>query len=260
MKKFGIIPFIIFIFIHTFTVQAQITLDGTCGVSGVLEGPDFKIEAGMGKEYGNNLFHSFGKFNINTGETAIFYGPESVTNIITRVTGGSQSWIDGSLKSDIAGANLFLLNPSGIMFGPNASLDISGSFHMNTAEYLRFEDGVKFDAVYPQNNLLTLAAPTAFGFLKENPAHIAVKGDIKVQQCKAISLTAGNIDITGGTLEAQNGQINITSTGETAANGNIIINKGSVFADGGQISISGTSSGKEIPLAYADNMAFEGYG
>ncbi len=92
----------VFIFSFAFPMAyAQITLDGTFGRTGVLAGPNYEIKADMGRQSGNNLFHSFNKFNINTNESATFTGPESVENIISRVTGGNVSRIDGFLKSEI---------------------------------------------------------------------------------------------------------------------------------------------------------------
>ena len=119
------------------SVWAEVTLDGILGRSGAVSGPNYRITADLGRQVGVNLFHSFGKFNINTGESATFSGPDSISNIISRVTGGISSWIDGRLRSEITGANLYLLNPAGVMFGSNASLDISGSFHVSTADYLK---------------------------------------------------------------------------------------------------------------------------
>src|SRR5919108_1270023 len=103
--------------------QAQITADGTMGTSVGRVGNAWSITAGT--QRGGNLFHSFGRFNVDTGHSATFSGPGSVTNIIGRVTGGSASNIDGLLRSTITGANLFLINPNGMVFGPNATLDVS---------------------------------------------------------------------------------------------------------------------------------------
>jgi filamentous hemagglutinin family protein len=118
--------------------QAQITLDGSLGPAGPLTGPQYQIGAELGQIRGSNLFHSFGQFHVQTGERATFTGPNTIANILSRVTGGQPSSIDGLLRAEIAGANLFLLNPSGVLFGPNASLDVSGSFHVSTADFLRF--------------------------------------------------------------------------------------------------------------------------
>jgi filamentous hemagglutinin family protein len=112
--------------------HAQVTLDGSLGPAGALAGPHHVIPHTVGQLRGPNLFHSFGEFNVRTGESATFTGPETVANILGRVTGGHPSLIDGVLRSDIPGANLYLLNPRGVLFGPNVSLDISGSFHVST--------------------------------------------------------------------------------------------------------------------------------
>jgi len=126
--------------------HAQITLDGSLGPQGPLAGPHYRIGADVGQIRGSNLFHSFGEFNVPTGGSATFTGPATISNILSRVTGGQPSAIDGLLRSEIAGANLYLLNPSGVLFGPHASLEVSGSFHVSTADYLRFADGAKFSA------------------------------------------------------------------------------------------------------------------
>jgi filamentous hemagglutinin family protein len=124
--------------------HAQLTLDGSLGPRGPLTGPDSRIGAELGQIRGGNLFHSFGAFNVPTGGSATFTGPTGTTNILSRVTGGQPSMIDGRLRSEILGANLYLLNPSGVLFGPNASLDVCGSFHVSTADVLRLADGAQF--------------------------------------------------------------------------------------------------------------------
>src|SRR5262245_16010450 len=88
--------------------EAQITLDGSLGPRRPLSGPNYEISAEMGQLRGRNLFHSFGQFNILTGESATFTGPASVNNIFSRVTGGSRSVIDGLLQSNIPGASFYL--------------------------------------------------------------------------------------------------------------------------------------------------------
>ncbi len=157
--------------------QAQVTLDGTLGRAGALSGPNYQITPDLGQQRGGNLFHSFGQFSINTGESATFSGPHSVSNIIGRVTGGQMSFIDGTIRSTIPGANLYLLNPAGMLFGENARLDVNGAFHASTADYVRLDDGGRFDARTPANSLLTVAPVAAFGFLGESPAPITLTGE-----------------------------------------------------------------------------------
>jgi filamentous hemagglutinin family protein len=120
--------------------KAEMTLDGTLGPAGSLTGPNFVIPDTVGQTVGTNLFHSFGLFNINTGESATFTGPAAIDTIISRVTGGSQSFIDGLLRSEIQSANLWFINPAGVLFGEHASLDIQGSFHVSTAEHRRLPE------------------------------------------------------------------------------------------------------------------------
>jgi filamentous hemagglutinin family protein len=172
--------------------HAQITLDGSLGPKGPLPGPDYAIDAKVGQLRGTNLFHSFGQFNVHTGESATFTGPQTVENVIGRVTGGQQSLIDGQLRSEMPKANMYLLNPSGVLFGPNATLDVPGSFHVSTADYLRMADGAKFYANLSQESVLTSAPPAAFGFLSGNPAPIALQGSsLQVPDGKTLSVVGG---------------------------------------------------------------------
>jgi filamentous hemagglutinin family protein len=156
--------------------QSEVTLDGSLGVTSALRGPDFQITEDLGTRAGSNLFHSFGRFNLNSSQSATFSGSPGINNVIGRVTGGQTSTIDGTLRVSIPNANLYLLNPAGVIFGENATLDVPGSFHASTANYLKLQDGVRFNsgaATTPQ--VLTTAAPEAFGFLGENPAGIIMR-------------------------------------------------------------------------------------
>jgi filamentous hemagglutinin family protein len=110
----------------------RITIDGRFSPAQTLVGPNYAISANLGRQVGSNLFHSFGQFGLSGGESATFSGPAAISNVIGRVTGGNQSNINGKIASTITGASLYLINPSGIVFGPNATVNVSGSFHAST--------------------------------------------------------------------------------------------------------------------------------
>lgn len=194
------------------TAQSGVTLDGTLGPAGALPGPDFQITADLGQQVGGNLFHSFGQFSIHTSESATFSGPNSIGNIIGRVTGGEVSFIDGALRSTIPGANLYLLNPSGVLFGEHATLDVPGSVHISTADYLRLSDGGRFDARTPANSVLTVAPVAAFGFLSETPAPITMTGSfLQVPEGQTLSLIGGDLTLSNATLYAPVGRIDVAT-------------------------------------------------
>ncbi len=201
-------------------LQAEVVLDGSLGPRGALPGPDYLIGADLGQQRGANLFHSFDTFNINTFESATFSGPDNIHNVISRVTGGNPSNIDGLFRSTISGANAYLLNPAGILFGQNAQLDVQGSFHASTADALHFQDGSKFSASHPEQSGLTVAPPAAFGFLTESPARIAIDGsDLFVPAGQTLSFIGGQIDINNASIAAPAGQLNLVSI---AQSGNVI--------------------------------------
>ena len=225
-----------------------------------------------GKPVGNNLYHSFAQFNVGTGDVAQFqtstpFPNTTLSNILARVTGGNPSSIFGTIDSVTyyPGANLFLMNPHGIIFGPNATLNVGGSVAFTTANYLRLTDNARFEAIPgTQDVLLSASSVASFGFLGSNPAAISVQGStLSVQTGQSLQLVGGShgftymnpdtgarasmsggVTMTGGRLSAPGGQIGIASL---ASPGEIFYRTmvagpnihGETFTDQGPISMSG---------------------
>ncbi|MBF2065084.1 MAG: filamentous hemagglutinin N-terminal domain-containing protein [Calothrix sp. C42_A2020_038] len=217
-------------------VQAQITPDNTLGTEASKLTPDVQLRGASndiingGAQRGNNLFHSFTEFNINDGQRVYFANPVGVLNILTRVTGGQASNLNGTLGVDGA-ANLFLINPNGIIFGKNASLDVQGSFVGTTAEGIKFADGNFFNASNNQSTpLLTVSVPIGLQ-MGANPSNVNIQGNghnltydpftfgtipgdvqgLKVPTGKTLALVGGNIILEAGNLRAEAGRIELGS-------------------------------------------------
>ena len=190
----------------------------------------FDITGGTRPGGGPNLFHSFGQFNVPNNNIANFLNDSGLatSNILGRVNGGNISNIFGTIQTTGFGnANLFLMNPAGFLFGPNATVNAGGMVSFTTADYLRLADGVRFNAAphAAADALLSVAPVAAFGFLGSNPGAITVQGSqLTVAQGTGISLVGGNITMQSGTLDngtvqaaqlsAPSGQINVVSVGK----------------------------------------------
>ncbi|HEW97464.1 MAG: hypothetical protein DRR16_21325 [Candidatus Parabeggiatoa sp. nov. 3] len=206
MKILGLF---IVITMSSLSIQAQVSTDGTLGARLNLLGPDYQINADLGQQYGGNLFHSFQDFNLQNHESAHFSGPNTVQNIISRVTGGNPSKIDGLIRSSILGADMYFINPAGLMFGPDAKLDVQGSFHASTADYLRLGKEGRFDANRPDNSLLNVAPVEAFGFLDHQVAPISVEGRGEIASTDRAHLSTGLSVPSGNTLSLIGGPLEI---------------------------------------------------
>ncbi|BAZ33726.1 filamentous hemagglutinin outer membrane protein (plasmid) [Cylindrospermum sp. NIES-4074] len=204
-------------------VNSQVTIDGNITtITG-------------GSQSGSNLFHSFGQFSLPTGTEAHFNNALNIQNILVRVTGQFPSSIDGLLQAN-GTANLFFINPNGISFGPNASLNIGGSFIASTANSIQFADGTDFDTqqTSPTQALLTVAIPIGLRFTNK-PASILVSGDgqgartgselidttsgLRVQGNQTLALVSGDMTLTGATIKTVGGRIELGSiSGEGLVN------------------------------------------
>jgi filamentous hemagglutinin family protein len=195
---------------------ADITTDGTVGPAAQLAGPQFQIGQALGSLSGNNLFHSFGRFNLNSSESATFTGDSHIQNVISRVTGGALSNIDGALKSEIGQAAFYLINPAGIVFGPNAQIDVPGAFYASTAGELKFADGARFSAVQPQGNTLSMAAPVTFGFLGNQTGTMSFNGsDLEFKPGTTVHLSADKITLDNASLKGEGMDLQLSSVGAT---------------------------------------------
>ncbi|MEM6403619.1 MAG: filamentous hemagglutinin N-terminal domain-containing protein, partial [Cyanobacteria bacterium P01_D01_bin.116] len=222
----------------TLPATAQVTSDGTTNTTVNTNGNNFNILNGIQK--GNNLFHSFKEFSIPTNGEATFSNSTDVVNIINRVTGGKISNIDGLIKAN-GNANLFLINPSGIVFGENARLDIGGSFLGSTAESILFEDGFEFSAVNAQSEpLLTVSVPLGLQ-MGTNPGDIIVQGNGHGLNTINTVSALGTRDTTSGLR---------VNAGNTLAliGGNLALNGGIVSADGGHIILGAVASKNSNPV------------
>jgi filamentous hemagglutinin family protein len=205
--------------------QAQIVPDRTLGDRGSVVTPDIikgipsdRIDEGAIR--GTNLFHSFQEFNVNEGRGAYFSNPAGIENILSRVTGGNASQILGTLGV-LGNANLFLINPNGIVFGPNARLDVAGSFFASTADSLVFENGFEFSATNPQAPpLLTVNIPIGLQF-RASPGSIVNRSTardntsqivgLQVPSSQTLGLIGSKVNIEAGHLTAVDGRIELGS-------------------------------------------------
>ncbi|WP_019506934.1 filamentous hemagglutinin N-terminal domain-containing protein [Pleurocapsa sp. PCC 7319] len=200
---------------------AQVTPDGTTSTTVNADGNDLTIQDG--DRAGNNLFHSFQDFSVPNGGEAFFDNDANIANILSRVTGGNISNIDGLIRAN-GSANLFLINPAGIIFGQDARLDLGGSFYGSSASSILFEDGIEFSATDSENPpLLTINAPLGLG-LEDNPGQIINRSlgqnsnqevvGLEVAPGNNLALIGGNINFETGLATARGGNIKLGGLSE----------------------------------------------
>jgi filamentous hemagglutinin family protein len=228
---------------------AQIIPDTTLGsensrVTGISPTID-QINGGATR--GTNLFHSFQEFNVGEGRSAYFTNPAGIENILTRVTGTNSSNILGTLGVIGGNANLFLINPNGIIFGVNARLDVGGSFTATTANAIKLGDTGLFSASEPATSNLLTVRPSALFFN-------AVASRAIVNQSLAQSLS-GQTNSLDGPVGLQ------VPTGQTLAlvGGDVTIEGGNLTAAGGRIELGSVAGVGEVSLSQIGNRWLFGY-
>lgn len=219
----------------SYPISAQISTDGTIPTTIQQIGNVFEINGGI--TVNNNLFHSFGQFSVNTNTEAFFNNSATINNIITRVTGDSISNINGIIRSN-NNANFILLNPNGINFGSQATLNIGGSFLGTTASRINFANGSYFSTTDVNTSpLLTIGNPVSLQFsnLSGNIINRSVytnnnqKVGLQVNSNQSLSLLGGNIILDGGALTAESGKVELGSVGINSLVNLNYSNKGFIF-------------------------------
>ena len=231
------------------TSVAQVTSDNTTNTQ--VDVTDNVSEITGGETRGDNLFHSFQDFSVTTGNEAFFNNADSIGNIFSRVTGGNISNIDGAIRAN-GSANLFLINPAGILFGQNASLNIGGSFYGSSASSIVFENG-EFSTDLDNPPVLTVNAPIGLGF-RDNPGDIASnQAGLEVPSGETLALLGGNLNFDGGKIEIFGGRVELgglTESGEVNINNDGSFNfpdavaRGNVsFANTARVIVAGSGGG-----------------
>ncbi|MBD2110336.1 MULTISPECIES: filamentous hemagglutinin N-terminal domain-containing protein [Cyanophyceae] len=246
---------------------AQLVPDATLGVESSTVTPNAPVQGnlveliGGGAVQGDNLFHSFFEFNVDAGQRVYFANPAGVEAIFSRITGGNPSNIFGTLGVDGA-ADLFLMNPNGLVFGPGARLDVQGAFTATTASAIQFGEQGSFGVADPNPLPILTVAPSALWFNQLNQGSITSQGILGVEAGQNLVLAGGNLTLDGSILDvgsavggrielaavAGNGAVAFAPNGslifpETMGRADILIGNDSVLDvtanDGGSIALTG---------------------
>ncbi|ERN41712.1 filamentous hemagglutinin family N-terminal domain protein [Rubidibacter lacunae KORDI 51-2] len=182
--------------------------DGTATVV-MPDGNRYTISGGTLSGDGSNLFHSFREFGLKPHEIATFLSNPNIRNILSRVTGGNASVIRGLLEVSGGNSNLFLINPAGIIFGPEARLNVPGDFTAATATGIGFEDGGWFNASGANDYTNLGGDPNVFAFNAQSGA-IVNAGELSVADGHGLLLLGSSVANTG-TLSADDGRVTLAA-------------------------------------------------
>jgi len=239
-------------------IFSQVLPDGTINTQVNQDGNVAEITGGETR--GSNLFHSFQDFSVDTGNEAFFNNANDIGNIFSRVTGGNISNINGTIRAN-GSANLFLINPAGIIFGEGSSLDIGGSFYGSTASSILFEEG-EFNATDIESPpLLTVNAPIGLGF-RDNPGDIINRSNFGLSttvldsQTNALFENAVFEDRQFNLREVNGLEVTEDQT-IALVGGNIQIENGAgITALGGNVELGGLSEAGNITLNEDNSLSF----
>jgi filamentous hemagglutinin family protein len=187
--------------------------DGT-GTIVTPQGNQLNITGGQTSRNGANLFHSFSQFGLSPSQIANFQSNPQIQNILGRINGGNPSLINGLIQVTGSHANLYLMNPAGIVLGANAQLNVPGSFTATTATAIGFADGW-FDAFGSNSYSALNGTPTSFAFDLNQPGAIVNAGNLAVAPGQALNLVGGTI-VSTGQLTAPGGQIIVAAVPGTS--------------------------------------------
>jgi len=262
MLKIGLISIAVAAWLigHGDRTSAQILPDDTLGNESSVVTPRVRVRGQVadringGAVRGNNLFHSFRVFNVNERQRVYFSNPDGVENIFSRIT-EAPSVIQGTLGVE-GNANLFLLNPNGVIFGANAQLDLGGSFTVSTSDRLLFTQNREFSTTSSQvPPLLSILVPIGLQRQVKPQGDITNDGVLAVSPRQTVTLFGNTITQTG-TLITSGGEAQIIAGNDIVLDGSttlISTTGGSVLLDAtGDVILRNRAAINTSPLRSAE--------
>jgi filamentous hemagglutinin family protein len=231
-------------------VAGSVIVDGSFGHAAALAGPNFSIPSSIGRIASQkSLFESFNTFNLEQGDVATFSGPGSIKDVLVRVTGGTSN-IDGVIRSTMPAADIYFIDPFGVILGPHSKLDVDGSVAITTGQYIRLGKGKYF---YGKSGPITLtsALPEAYGFLSSSASGSISVGNssgtvttLHVQTGKVLALVGNQIKIQSANLTAPDGALTVVGAA----------GQGEVPAQPAAVAVAVGASGQRSAVAITNSV------